>query len=132
MTDTMPDARDLLATGEWELTACGLVRKGHRHPPRRPEEDGPCNPVDYYPGSLDRATRWLQEVAKRSEKAEANSYTLKHVAERWGGDYVSNGALIQAALDLGFTVLSDARPNACYPHINCLINVELPKDGVWR
>jgi len=29
-----------------------------------------------------------------------SSYALKHAAERWAGEYVSNGAFILAALEL--------------------------------
>jgi hypothetical protein len=31
---------------------------------------------------------------------DLSSYGLKHCAERWWGEYVSNGALITAAIDL--------------------------------
>jgi hypothetical protein len=43
-----------------------------------------------------------------------DSYGLKHCAETWGGAYVGNGALIAAALHLGFIVEATGR--------NALIN----------
>jgi len=50
------------------------------------------------------------------------SYWLKHAVEHWAGEYVSNGAFIKAALDLGYRVspISDS-PNAYF-------NITLPKD----
>jgi hypothetical protein len=52
------------------------------------------------------------------------SYYLKHVAERWGAkvglcSYVSNGALILAAMELGLVV----RPCDDWPNPNCRIGI---------
>lgn len=45
----------------------------------------------------------------RTKRATTNSYWLKHTAERWGegcglSSYISNGALIAAAVYLDFTI----------------------------
>lgn len=140
MTAKIPDARELLATGEWEVTSCGLVRKGHPEGMYvRTGEYHDCTPVN--PGELDRATRWLQEVAIPCKRPKGDSYGLKHRAEHWAAknmrpewttDYVSNGALIQAALNLGLPV------HPCDMHrvdaINAIIPVKGPKEEweVWR
>jgi hypothetical protein len=50
-----------------------------------------------------RAVEWLRHIPRR-KTVNLGSYGLKHQAERWGGDYVSNGALIAAAIQLGFEV----------------------------
>jgi hypothetical protein len=50
-----------------------------------------------------RAVEWLRHIPRR-KTVNLGSYWLKHQAERWGGDYVSNGALIAAAIHLGFKV----------------------------
>jgi hypothetical protein len=48
-----------------------------------------------------RAVEWLSHIPRR-KTVNLGSYGLKHQAERWSGDYVSNGALIAAAIHLGF------------------------------
>jgi len=50
-----------------------------------------------------RAVDWLDHIPKR-KSVNYGSYDLKHQAERWAHDYVSNGALIAAAIHLGFKV----------------------------
>jgi hypothetical protein len=50
-----------------------------------------------------RAVEWLNHIPRR-KSVNLGSYGLKHQAERWGGAYVSNGALIAAAIHLGFKV----------------------------
>jgi len=59
------------------------------------------------------ARRYLKQFAHRkSINRRAHSYRLKHSAEAEGGAYVSNGALIAAAIDLGFAVKQiDQGPN---------------------
>jgi hypothetical protein len=58
-----------------------------------------------HPTTLDefeRAIAWLRLVPRRANiNQNHSSYGLKHAAERWAGAYVSNGALIAAALHLG-------------------------------
>jgi hypothetical protein len=56
----------------------------------RPEEVAICR--DF----LDRCDR--------TKTARVDSYGLKHIIERWAGDYVSNGACLQAAVDLGLLI----------------------------
>jgi hypothetical protein len=78
-------------------------------------------------GHLDEvaaAARWLR-AQKPSEKFNpfASSYGFKHQAERWskehgGAPYISNGALIAAAIGLGFKVR----------HIPRTLNVEMALD----
>jgi len=49
------------------------------------------------------AIDWLGHIPKR-KTVNYGSYGLKHQAERWARGYVSNGALIAAAIHLGFKV----------------------------
>lgn len=62
------------------------------------------------PEEVERAKAWIREFGRPLKNLNYNvkSYTLKHYVERWwrktvgGEDYVSNGALTQAALELGY------------------------------
>jgi hypothetical protein len=65
-------------------------------------------------GQVERATKFLRECTKRSDRKRGYSYVLKHTAEDYAGDYVSNGALIEAALRLGYRVVPEGwySPNA--------------------
>ncbi len=54
---------------------------------------------------FERAVAWLLLVPKRQTvNRDFDSYGLKHAAERWARAYVGNGALIAAALHLGFII----------------------------
>jgi hypothetical protein len=58
---------------------------------------------------------WLRKVPiTRRLCPFANSYRLKHEVEAWAGTYVSNGALIAAALGLGLQYRR-VGPNALLP-----------------
>jgi hypothetical protein len=52
---------------------------------------------------FDRSVGWLAFVPK-AKRCAADSYFAKHVCENWVGVYISNGALIAAAVHSGFTV----------------------------
>ncbi len=58
----------------------------------------------------------LYGVRTKTAATWVNSYTLKHIVERWSAlGYISNGAAIEAALRLGLPVVPDKRrrsPNA--------------------
>ncbi len=47
---------------------------------------------------IERARRFLKGLPTRQtlNRREGSTYGLKHVAERWAGDYISNGAFILA------------------------------------
>jgi hypothetical protein len=47
---------------------------------------------------------WLEQFAtpRKTVNPRMGSYGLKHVVERWAGNYVSNGAFILAAHRLGY------------------------------
>ena len=49
---------------------------------------------------VESARKWLREMTHVSPRINRNrtSYGWKHVAEKYTGNYISNGALIQAAL----------------------------------
>lgn len=46
------------------------------------------------------------------KRARVSSYWLKHVIERWHGDYICNGAVLEACRRIGFPVKPvEASPN---------------------
>ncbi|MCS7260605.1 MAG: hypothetical protein NZ765_07475 [Anaerolineae bacterium] len=48
--------------------------------------------------------RWLEQCAKPAKRRSYSSYWLKHVVEEWCGDYIPNGAMIEAAIRAGYRV----------------------------
>lgn len=71
--------------------------------------------------------KWLLQYAKpkKSFNDKAFSYSLKHRVERDTGEYVTNGALIQAAVNLGYKTEVHS--------LNCYFNMDLfyPEDE-WK
>ena len=64
---------------------------------------------------IDRARAWLRtQQPPLTLNARRSSYSLKHIAERAAGNYISNGAFIAAALLEGWTVkrIPGSNPNA--------------------
>jgi hypothetical protein len=61
-----------------------------------------------------RAFSWLEKVPKRKTFNPHNSsYGIKEAAEKWTGDYISNGVFIAAAIHAGFRVAQiPGTPNA--------------------
>jgi len=59
--------------------------------------------------------RWINEFVtmRKTINTERGSYGLKHAAEHWLNEYVSNGAFIQAAVNLGYKYKRDG-PNAYF------------------
>ena len=60
---------------------------------------------------FEAARDWLSRVPK-VQRCRYSSYFLKHCAEEWSGEYVSNGAFIAAAFCLGFKVSRRSGLNA--------------------
>ena len=89
------------------LTFAGLVSQYllKRHPDI-------LSPVDEE--QVERAAKFLRECTRPHDHKKGYSYALKHAAEEYAGDYVSNGALIEAALRLGYRVVPEGEhsPNA--------------------
>lgn len=58
--------------------------------------------------------RWV--TPRQSINRNHSSYALKHAVEAEAGQYVSNGAFIQAAVELGYCYqrCRDQSPNACF------------------
>ncbi|MGW2395815.1 hypothetical protein ACWCYY_04615 [Kitasatospora sp. NPDC001664] len=56
---------------------------------------------------------WLGENVTRIETPTASSYGVKHVMERAGGAYVTNGVFIAAALIAGYPFKYD-QPNVLF------------------
>lgn len=61
---------------------------------------------------VNRARQYLSENFEPASSARKGSYLLKHRAERAVPLYVSNGALIEAAIELGFRVEPRGKLNA--------------------
>jgi hypothetical protein len=60
---------------------------------------------------------WLSKLSKKRQLPQGNrqnSYYLKHVVEEATGAHVTNGAFIQAALELGFRCATIDGPNAFF------------------
>ncbi len=78
---------------------------------------------------VDDCKEWLLKYAKKKHLPEGrclNSYYLKHVVEEATGHYVTNGAFIQAAIELGFNYSRIIGPNAFFH-----LEIRLPEDE-WR
>lgn len=76
-----------------DVTASGLPVR---------ETLGEDQPVD---DEVDTCRHWLdQRRGSKYVKEAAHSYRLKHAVEAWADTYVSNGALIKAALIEGIAV----------------------------
>ncbi|MEK6282151.1 MAG: hypothetical protein AABN95_17480 [Acidobacteriota bacterium] len=78
---------------------------------------------------INKCKQWLKQFARKKSLPTdrcLNSYYLKHVVEDAVGEYVTNGAFIQAAVDLGFKYSSIVGPNAFFH-----IELRLPEDE-WR
>lgn len=84
------------------------------------DDSGNGAPVDREQFEL--ACAYLQAFARplRSFYVRRGSYGLKHSAEAWAGGYVSNGALIAAAIALGFRHRRDPGHNP-----NCVFNLKI-------
>jgi hypothetical protein len=81
------------------------------------------------PTQIEACKKWLLKYAKKKRLPRdmcLGSYHLKHVVEDAIGQYVTNGALIQAAIELGFQYSSIIGPNA-YFHIE----LRLPEEE-WK
>ena len=86
------------------------------------------------------AIRYM-DMCRESKGREANSYGMKHRAERWAGRYIANGSMIAAALVMGAEIrrLPHGSPNAdirideprrCWRNSNC--RGLIPKDSPDR
>lgn len=70
---------------------------------------------------FERAVRWMAHIPSiKKPNASFGSYFAKHAAEHWAGAYVSNGALIAAALFIGHPI------EDCRSRINCHIAIAGP------
>jgi hypothetical protein len=83
----------------------------------RPDDEGfEQRRADIPIEAFKRSVAWLSHVPK-IKRGGASSYRLKHVAERWSDSYIPNGAMIAAAVYMGFRI--EPLPS----HINVLIGV---------
>ena len=56
------------------------------------------------PDQVKLARAWIEDNVspRKTIRKQVSSYALKHMCEQDCGEYVGNGAFIQAALDLGY------------------------------
>jgi hypothetical protein len=80
--------------GDAYLTAFGLCTPGDENFDRTPPD----------PREVEICKRWLRRNAapRKTMNPRSHSYCLKHVVERAAGNYVTNGALISAAIEIGY------------------------------
>lgn len=73
---------------------------------------------------------WIRKFGKKQKNAnfDYSSYGLKHKVEKWCGIYVTNGAFIKAAIDLGYKYFFD---NGVVTNPVFNINLKLPEDN-WK
>lgn len=92
---------------EYKITDAGVVSPLLEK--RFEREDG--KPFEAKPPEEDQVLlcmEWLRRFAKprKTVNYARSSYGLKHCVEDWCGEYVSNGAFIEAARRLGFEVIT--------------------------
>jgi hypothetical protein len=80
------------------LRAFGLINEDQY--PAQPELNTEFPARD----QIDNAKTWLSEYAepRASLTLRPTSYGFKHLVKRWAGRYISNGAFIAAAIELGY------------------------------
>lgn len=87
------------------------------------------------PVEVERARAWIQQFGRRLKNVNyrANSYMLKHCVERWWRAtrpgqpyYVSNGAFIQAAMDMGY------RAKPVGTNGDAVFNMSVPRKGTGQ
>ena len=59
------------------------------------------------PAQVSACVRWF-ERAEATGEPTVSSFWLKHVVEHWAGTFISNGAVILAAYQLGFPIGRDS------------------------
>lgn len=111
-TYELPPAKalDEVLTAHPILRQLGWDRKAWDSPVDRQQFECAC-------AFLEATARPLKALNPRS-----GSYWLKHLAEVWAGEYVSNGALIAAALALGFRFRIGMEDSP-----NCIFNLEVDR-----
>jgi len=64
---------------------------------------------------VDICKLWIKKFIdpRKTINTRHGSYSLKHFVEDWAGHYISNGAFIQAAIELGFNYRNRG-PNAWF------------------
>lgn len=58
---------------------------------------------------IDLCREWIKQfcIPRKTRNSRYGSYGLKHLVERYYGEYISNGAFIAAAEESGYEVLPD-------------------------
>lgn len=89
--------------GYWQwVDRCGLVHYGRLWPIGAPPNSA----------QIEIAADWLDQ-AHRIATPNQGSYGLKHCAERWAGQYISNGAFLVAVYRCGFAMQQERWGGSC-------------------
>jgi hypothetical protein len=99
----------------YQITATGLLHPLAAEKAQRRGEVVPYDPPDE--GEVSLCRQWLERFAKpRKTVNPVSSYFLKHCVEAYFGEYVSNGAFIEAVRRLGWEIvpLGWYSPNAAF------------------
>ena len=64
--------------------------------------------LKYHLYEVELVRRWVVEhgghiLRRKTINRRITSYGLKHIAEKWAGEYISNDSLIQGLISCGFT-----------------------------
>ena len=93
-------------------------------------ENGVSDSPDTLPDrhQIEHCEAWLREYAQPQQAINYSvfSYYLKHVVEKCQREYISNGAFIRAAMNLGYRVETISGSPNCY------FNMEFRKRPDWR
>jgi hypothetical protein len=75
---------------------------------------------------VELAKAWIEDNVspRKTIRKTVSSYALKHMCEQDCGEYVGNGAFIQAALDLGYRAQDNGTGR------NAWFNFEIKKESI--
>ena len=124
---------------EWIVDASGVYpsREEQERYRRTFRTQQPCEPPE--PDQVARARAWVKACCRPAkEKWHRGSYGMKHDAERWhrerydGEAYISNGALITAMIEAGYSpLLDDAGTPNCDFHVRVVTPAEESPFGLY-
>lgn len=72
------------------------------------------------PDQIELCENWLKENSTARKTNRIFSYALKHIVEENVGTYISNGAAIQAAINIGYHVSFNKRDKHINADIHCI------------
>jgi hypothetical protein len=103
----------------YTVAVAGVISWWYRKQYTRQYHTDPCAEGEEPPeDQVQHCIDWLKEFAapRKTTNTRYGSYGLKHIVEDWCGEYVCNGAMIEAVRRLGWDVVPEGpdSPNACF------------------